>query len=66
MIAYMRFNQRESETCSILINWLTEKDGIDFDLSTCMSGDFLAKVFSSDSGGIRTHAPKDWCLKPAP
>ena len=19
-----------------------------------------------DSGGIRTHAPKDWCLKPAP
>ena len=24
------------------------------------------KKFSLDSGGIRTHAPKDWCLKPAP
>ena len=41
----MRLNQRESETCSILIDWLTEKAGIDFDLSTCLSEDFLAKVF---------------------
>ena len=24
------------------------------------------RIKTIDSGGIRTHAPKDWCLKPAP
>ena len=33
------------KTCSILVDWLTEKDGIDFDLSTCMPEHILAKVF---------------------
>ena len=28
--------------------------------------DFVHVKKGFDSGGIRTHAPKDWCLKPAP